>query len=173
MEASEGIIMISLAQEFRRGTVWPTLQKFDMGARSLEAEWLLTGTAIQESRLKYRKQIGGGPALGLFQMEPDTHHDIWKNYLAHRIDLATRIRREFLDGKFPCDQDLVDNDLYATAMCRVHYMRVPKPIPLYGTYDHNDPRGIAEYWKKYYNTPLGAGTAEEFIENLEAFKGEA
>ena len=34
-----------------------------IGLASRKAEMLLLGTAIQESRLKYRQQLGGGPAL--------------------------------------------------------------------------------------------------------------
>lgn len=44
-----------------------------MSAWSQPAEDLVMGTAAQESRLTYLRQLGGGPALGLWQMEPATH----------------------------------------------------------------------------------------------------
>lgn len=47
-----------------------------MGLHSMAAEQLLLGTAIQESHLKYRRQIGG-PALGYFQVGTNTQDDIW------------------------------------------------------------------------------------------------
>lgn len=42
-----------------------------IGGYSEEAENLLMGTAAQESALgEYIRQLGNGPALGIFQMEP-------------------------------------------------------------------------------------------------------
>jgi hypothetical protein len=35
--------------------------------------------AAQESQLEYTRQIGGGPALGYFQMKPETHDGCWTN----------------------------------------------------------------------------------------------
>lgn len=41
---------------------------------------LLLGTAAQESAFgTYLRQIGGGPARGVFQMAPATAKDIWEN----------------------------------------------------------------------------------------------
>ena len=52
----------------------------ELNLHSDNAVNLLMGTAAQESHLgKYRKQIGGGPALGIFQMEPATFNDIVNN----------------------------------------------------------------------------------------------
>ncbi len=48
---------------------------------------------------------------------------------------------------------------YATAMCRIHYLRVKEPLP------DIHPVTMGSYWKKYYNTELGKGTVEEFVEN--------
>jgi len=68
------------ATDFRRDVIAPVLQK--SGLDSEAAEELLLGTAVQESlNFKYRRQMGGGPARGYFQMEPATHDDIWDNYL--------------------------------------------------------------------------------------------
>ena len=44
-------------------------------------------------------------------------------------------------------------------MCRVHYYRAPTKLP-----EAEDLDGLAHYWKKYYNTELGAGKPEEFRE---------
>jgi len=41
-------------------------------------------------------------------------------------------------------------------MCRIHYLRVPEPIP-------DTIQGQAAYWKMHYNTELGAGTPQEYI----------
>jgi hypothetical protein len=49
-------------------------------------------------------------------------------------------------------------------MCRVHYLRCPGTIPA-------GLRAQAEYWKKYYNTPLGAGTVDGYVQAWEKFVG--
>ena len=142
--------------QFRDLVVAPTLHMIDL--YSPAAVNLVLGTAIQESRLTYLKQLGGGPALGLYQMEPATHEDIWTNYLAYRPEIASRIRS--LTAYPQMSGELVGNLWYATGMCRVHYRRVPVALP-----DADDIEGLAEYWKEHYNTFEGAGTVEEFIEN--------
>lgn len=136
----------------------------ELNLHSDNAVNLLIGTAAQESHLgRYRKQLGGGPALGIFQMEPATFDDIVKNYLRYKPELAARIERVARISRFKAE-DLENNDLLATCMARVHYLRVREAIP-------SDLEGWARYWKRYYNTPLGKGTEEEFIANYKRFVG--
>ena len=142
-----------------RELVNKTLKLLDAEIKySIHAENLLLGTAAQESAYgKYTKQIGGGPALGKFQMEPDTHDDIWKNFLKYKPRLA-RLILEISGISNPDYRELENNDIYACAMCRVHYFRQKEAIPL-------TINGYAYYWKKYYNTEKGKGTIPEFINN--------
>lgn len=123
------------------------------------------GTAAAESRLQYLAQIGG-PALGLWQMEPATHSDCWRSYLDYRKDLAGRVMlaagRGTSTPRQPPDDWLVFNLRYAAAICRVHYLRVPHPLPA-----ADDVEGLARYWKAHYNTALGAGTVEHFVNAYE------
>ena len=136
----------------------------ELGLHSDNAVNLLMGTAAQESHLgKYRKQIGGGPALGIFQMEPATFNDIVRNYLRYKPELAVKIERGARVCRFHAE-DIETNDLLAICMARVHYLRVSEAIP-------SDVEGMARYWKKYYNTPLGKGTVEEFISNYKKLVG--
>jgi hypothetical protein len=148
-------------QQFRTNIVRPALEA--MGGHSAAAENLLIGTAVQESNLHYVRQLADGPARGFYQMEPATHDDIWDNYLAYRDDPRARVEALMVSGEDGVTQ-FVWNLAYATAMCRVHYMRVPSPLP-----GANDVDGLAEYWKQYYNTPLGQGTAAEFKDKFERF----
>lgn len=134
-----------------------------IGLHSVAAEELLLGTALQESRLQYLKQIGPGPALGLFQMEPVTHDDIWNNYLSYRKDLATKVIRLTHNR---VQASLATDLLYAAAMCRVHYRRVADALPAQGDYEAQ-----AAYWKEHYNTFEGAGTEDEYLENWYAHSG--
>lgn len=134
-----------------------------IGLYSEAAAELLLGTAIQESRLQYLKQLGNGPAMGVFQMEPATYNDIWTNYLAYRPELAIKVGK--LSHKLHSDS-LATDLLFAAAMCRIHYLRVKDPLPEQGDYEAQ-----AAYWKEYYNTYLGAGTEEEYMENWSAHSG--
>ncbi|EIU6870663.1 hypothetical protein L5169_004800 [Vibrio parahaemolyticus] len=144
--------------------VRPTLKKLKL--HSPAAEQLIVGTIYQESAAKFLKQIGGGPALGVIQMEPATYKDIWNSYLAYKRSLANKITElasmESLDKDMrPHESQLITNLSFAVAMCRVHYLRKKPPLPKAG-----DIEGLAEYWKEHYNTHLGAGKVEDFIENF-------
>lgn len=154
---------------FRDTIVRPALQA--IGQWSEAAEQLVLGTALVESGLRYVRQLGGGPALGYFQMEPDTHGDIWQNFLIYREKLADAVYAliEKPDNTgVPSSELLVDNHKYAAAMCRVHYLRAPAPLPA-----PNDLAGMAAYWKRFYNTPLGKGTPLKFMEAWANAKMEA
>lgn len=142
-----------------------------LGLHSQAAEDLIMGTIAQESHLgTYIKQLGKGPALGLVQMEPATHDDIWINFLAYKKPLSALLWTLSLDNgmftssKIPDSAQLMGNMYYAIAMCRIHYFRAPGALPQAG-----DIAGYAAYWKKYYNTPLGAGTEAEFIANYKKY----
>ena len=150
--------MLSIRQ-FRANIVRPTLEA--IGTHNRAAKDLVLGTALQESNLRYLRQLTDGPARGVHQMEPATHDDIWENYLAFRAEPSGRVSAFLAPGQDRVDQ-LVWNLAYATAMCRVHYLRVPRPLP-----DPGDIRAMGEYWKRHYNTPQGRGTADEFVEKFE------
>jgi hypothetical protein len=125
---------------------------------------LLLGTAYKESKLKFLHQLGAGPALGLWQMEPATHNDIWENFLKYKPTLAQLVRGFFANNPEDATQ-LMGNLYYACAMVRVHYYRVKEPLPQAG-----DVAGMARYWKLYYNTPAGAGTEKEYRDDWAALR---
>lgn len=146
-------------EQLREEIIRPALQLLDRWSEA--AENLLLGTCAQESRLgTYVKQIKG-PALGIYQMEPATHHDLWQHYLKYREELAEPIRQG-LGGLKPTEDMLIYNLRYATQMARVHYQRVPEKLP-----NARDVPGLALYWKEYYNTGLGKGTPAEFEHNYQ------
>jgi hypothetical protein len=154
-------------QIFVQTTIGPVLQQLGLDEYRLQAaEELLLGTALQESGLIYRRQLHNGPALGLFQMEPATHDDIWVNFLTYHPAIA-KILRGLAPGA-PAAGLLETEDAYAAAMCRVHYWRMgqivgQKPLPAAG-----DLAGMATYWKRFYNTPAGGGNEAEFIASWKA-----
>ena len=118
---------------------------------------LVYWTGLAESHYNTREQYGGGPAMGYWQMEPATHDDIRDNYLSYRHELVDKLA-QLANCRMICDY-LTTYDTYACAMCRVHYLRVPEALPPEG-----DLEAHASYWKRYYNTHLGAGTIEHFID---------
>lgn len=138
-----------------------------LGLYSEDAEELLMATCAQESHLGlYRHQLNG-PALGIFQMEPEDHNDIWTNYLAYHPALGDALRR--IAGQLaPAASDLQFNDPYAIAMCRVHYERAPGTLPA-----STDLSGLWAYYKQHYNTPAGAATEAEFVHNYALTGGSA
>lgn len=129
---------------------------------SPEATELILGTAAQESAFgKYRRQLGGGPARGIFQMEPRTHNDIVNNFLRYHNDLAVRVLKYCNLPKF--DAYLLEfNDDYACCFARLQYWRYPDRIGQ----RLND---WARLWKLRYNTPFGAGTEDEFVHNYNKY----
>ncbi|EJX7572470.1 TPA: hypothetical protein ACMDPH_003467 [Vibrio cholerae] len=153
------------AKQLTTLVVRPTLERLGLYSRS--AEQLIVGTIYQESlKGRFIKQVGGGPALGIIQMEPATYADIWSNYLAYKPSLAKKLSDlvsvSSLDSnKRPDVNQLITNLSFAVGMCRVHYLRRKESLPSAG-----DVNGLAKYWKDHYNTPLGAGSVEEFIEKF-------
>lgn len=138
-----------------------------IGLYSEDAAYLLAGTCAVESDLgKFNEQIGGGPALGIYQMEPNTYNDIWNNYLKYRDDLSQKIWALSPIVGSPPAIHLKDDLILATQMARIHYFRVKEKLPSY-----KDIEGMAKYWKKYYNTEKGGGKKEDFIKKYKEHIG--
>ena len=113
------------------------------------------GTALYESKLTYLKQLGG-PALGVYQIEPDTLTDIYENYLFFRENMMMVM--DELQGHMEEEEAVVANLMYATAIARLIYYRSPMPLP-----DADDIEGLARMYKIVFNTVKGKGTEEGFI----------
>ncbi|MCW8915840.1 MAG: hypothetical protein OQK24_08295 [Magnetovibrio sp.] len=154
-------------EHFREYAVRPILTQMATWQSTINtpaAENLLVGTAIQESRLTYLKQLGSGPALGVMQIEPNTHDDVWTNYLDFRQEAATMMQSLSAGSSHNADQ-LSWNMGYSVAIARMIYWRVPNAMPT----DANDLEALGQYWKDHYNTASGAGTAEEWVTNYKEY----
>jgi len=139
--------------------IMPVLRTLDLPSdrptNGVAACELLMGTAMQESRFEALHQYGGGPALGLWQMEPATATYNW-TWLNTKADIKASVMK-FVTGQNWNDQ-LVGNLYLACALARIDYYRQPAPLPAAG-----DLPAQAAYYKQYYNTPAGAATIEEYI----------
>lgn len=165
------------AAQFRDTLIIPMLEKMEAwgfaGANNPSAVNLLIGTAFHESLGgKYLHQVGG-PALGMFQIEPDTHDDIWRNYLkynekrsAHILDMLAPMNRPDTTswlGNVDWHRQLITNLDYSVVMARLVYYRqnFEWPAP-------DDVRALGNLWKVIYNTSHGAGSVEQFIDHFPA-----
>lgn len=143
-------------KQLRVHIVRPALKHIEL--HSPAAENLVVGTALVESRGRFVKQVGGGPALGLWQMEPATQRDIHENYLRFKPQLRESVELLMTALGEDDETEIMGNLFFGAAMCRVHYWRVPDALPAAGDYE-----AMAAYWKSHYNTPRGAGTVEKAI----------
>src|ERR1700722_17623196 len=115
------------AAQFRSLIVKPAL--LELMLYSEDAIELLMFTCANESNGgTYIKQLTG-PALGIFQMEPNTYNDIWHNYIVNRHDLLLQLQHQFNINGIPDEHQLIYDLRFATVMARIHYARVKEPIP--------------------------------------------
>lgn len=147
----------------RHAIVAPTLAEIADAARmphfaAPAAIDLVMGTAAAESEFAAIHQVGGGPALGFWQIEPATARDVRDNYLRYRPALDDAVKRALHDLG-PWERQLATSLTLGAIMCRLIYLRWPGPLPR-----HGDVPGYAAYWKAHYNTRLGAGTEQKFRE---------
>jgi hypothetical protein len=148
--------------QFRTLIIEPVLSKLQI--YSSKAEELLVFTCAAES-------LGGtllhqikGPALGIFQMEPNTYTDIWVNYIHGRNQLATLMALHLGCNKIPPIERMIYDLQFATAMARIHYLRFTGKLP-----EVKDVDGIWDYYKKNYNTEKGKAKKEEAIKKYQDF----
>jgi hypothetical protein len=138
-----------MLSETLRQIIINALAHYQLPSSANAVELLLMIAAHESGGFTYCKQIQG-PALGLYQMEPATFYDT-QQYMQ-------RVKRfDQIDIEAPPDR-LVFDVPFATAMARVYLLRVPAPIPAV-----EDVWALAQYAKKYWNTPLGKASAKQYL----------
>ena len=146
--------------------ITPTLRHLAIArpkADSKAARQFMVAVAAQESNCgEYFKQLGNGPAEGVWQIEPVTQDDLYTNYLNGRSDLL-----ELVTALLP--QAVITNPaiscpMYCCAMARLVVYRQPMAMP---GFDDRD--GMWEMYKKYFNSYLGKATKEEWDYNWEEY----
>ncbi len=126
-------------------------------------ELLVFTCAVESDGATFIKQLSG-PALGIYQMEPETYNDIWQNYLKSRSHLLMIMLSNFECVSMPSEDRLIYDLRFATAMTRLHYYRVKEKIP-----SRNDINAIWEFYKIHYNTSMGSATKDEAIKKYYNF----
>ena len=150
-------------KQVRDLVVAPVLAMLAMLGSVPEATELLLATAMQESGYRMLVQEGGGPALGLWQMEPATHDDLWTYFLAYKPGLAAYVSK-YRFSSAPTATDMIGNLYYGCAMARMLYYRAPGVLPAVGDY-----AAQAQYYLVHYNAG-GKATAQEYIDNWHALQ---
>lgn len=151
--------------EHGRYLVWSVLEMYEWNSPGA-VELLLLTMAAESEFGTYLYQVGGGPALGVYQMERKTEADIWNNWLRYR-DVERRKVMGYSGVYGPGDiRHLSFNLEYQTAMARIKYLREPEPIP-----DADDVLSLAKYWKRYWNTYRGKGTVAGAVEKYGRYVG--
>jgi hypothetical protein len=125
-----------------------------------EAVELLMLTSAQETFCgKYFRQVKG-PARGFFQVEPNTEKGLVGALKEKGGTLNLKIEMLMLgSAHFP---NMVYSIPYQVAIARYFYFLKPGSIP-------TTIEGMAEYYKKYYNTYLGKATVAEAIANYRRY----
>lgn len=145
--------MFNIAQ-FRELIIKSTLN--DLMLYSEDAEELLIFTCAVESMGGTFLHQVNGPALGIYQMEPATYNDIWQNFIKKSGPLSLKLFSNFDVNHMPSEERMIYDLRFATAMARIHYLRVKEPLP-----NCKDVDAIWDYYKKYYNTSKGAANRFE------------
>jgi hypothetical protein len=148
--------------QFRSLIVEPVLSKLRVYSKNAE-EILVFTCAVESKGGTFLQQIKG-QALGIFQMEPNTYSDIWANYIRSRNQLATLMALHFGCNKIPDIERLIYDLHFATAMTRIHFLRVPGNLP-----ESKDIDAMWDYYKKYYNTEKGKAKKEDSIKKYQEF----
>ena len=135
-----------------RTAIERALERFNLPQNESVVRLLLMIAAHESGGFTYCKQKGG-PALGLFQMEPATFEFVM-GYLKRTgkfqaVNLNTPLERLVIDVEF------------AAAMARVYLWTFPEPLP-----EPDDLEGLAQYAKKYWNTDQGAASAEKYLNDF-------
>jgi hypothetical protein len=92
---------------------------------------------------KHRRQIGGGPARSIYQIEKIAHDDVWAR--------SRSINKHGILKNWA----MMDDDIYATFVARHIIMLDPNPIP-------SNIDDMAIWCKIKWNTAAGKATAEKY-----------
>lgn len=148
--------------ELRLLVVRPTLKQLRAWSPGMEA--LLLGTAAQESELGFHLKTGHRHGMGIFQILPSTHRQIWDKYLINFPALASKVRglasqRDFLQHPHA---ELATNLRYATAIAWLVY----RAAGVETVESENLPK-MARLWKKHFHHGPSA-RLRDFVESYSA-----
>lgn len=140
--------MTTLANTIRAG-IEQALEKYGLPASENVIRLLMMIAAHESRGFVCCKQLNGGPALGLFQMEPNTF-DFVMGYLKRKGNFPLVSRDDI------AERMLIDFE-FSVAVARVYLWTEPKQIP-----HQNHLMGLAQYASDYWNRG-GDGEPREYL----------
>lgn len=172
------------------GVMMVHVLKFCLGhAYRSEVELMLRTMITESCQLRsgnriaiIRKQLGGGPARSIFQIEPSTAIWLLDGFLPRRkrqqlipkaIQLAYLADLNYASQKRPLripeikiniERFLIRGDQFACLLARSVYMQFRERIP-------ESSADQARYYKQYYNTSAGSGSILKCNQDWETFHG--
>lgn len=134
------------SRDFLINVIRPALKSLPEKMRGEEAEIQLLFTALQESELKNRKQMGNGPARSFFQFEKIAIKEVLQN--PKTADIARRrCADDFVSSSEVYDYfGLPAGDILSAIFARLNYWLSPLPMP------HPGPRAIDDACGMYLLT---------------------
>ena len=78
--------------------------------------------------------------------------------------MVESVMGDILYGRTPPHAWLKRDLAYQILMARIYYLRYKYPLPA-----SDDVEGLAEYWKRLYNTRFGKGTVKKAIEKYKEY----
>lgn len=152
------------------GTICPVLRHlatYNTAILSDDARAMLLRLAAAESELMWLEQHNG-PACSYWQMEPLTIRDTIDRAPDELLLCATDFIVPEGHGDDGIREEITKNPWAACALARTYWWLDPNPMPPW-----QDIEAQADAWKRYWNTHLGAGTVEGFMEKAHATGVEA
>lgn len=154
------------ANELKTTIIEPVLEAMYMS--SPRATQMLIGIAAVESDMCKNLKNTICSSLGPWQIEKKTFEDIKDRYLMRHDKQQLRDEVENV-----CDvtlenlpfEELLTNFKLGCAFARIRLWWVSTSLP-----EVNDVEGMAEYWKAHYNTALGAGTEQDFVDKYNKYE---
>lgn len=132
-----------------------TLHKIPHGYSVKAVNAIMMIIAHESLRGEYIMQVGG-PALGLIQMEPETHADTWLNGDTCKVNMS-RLGYTQDVGK------LVYDIQYQVAMARQRLFMKPDRLP-------SNLKELSKYLKKHWNSTLGDADEMSYYKDFIAWQ---
>ena len=141
--------------QFRQDILSPTLEALQI--RDLSFKELLVFTcAVESAGGTYVRQIKG-PALGIYQIEPNTFTDLWHNYILRKPDIVNLLSLNLGLHRMPELDEIITDLKLATALCALLYKYRKAQINSF------HPEDLWSVYKPLYNTEKGSANKEDAI----------
>ena len=138
----------------------PALEYFPEELRTPNRTQFMLAIGCIESGYSAVAQEPVADALGFWQMEKATFNDCLKNFLNY--DNEFKNGWEILNNlHFGSYRSMTYDCVFACYMAAIKVYRAPPALP-----EFNDFKGMAEYWKTYYNASPHGATIEEALERM-------